>query len=130
MAEDSDVRLARDAYDAFTKGDLAALNDVYADDIVFHFPGRNPLAGDKRSKKKVFEFFGQIAERSGGTFRLDVREVGGGNGYVTALVGFEAEREGKTFTGDGVQVSRIEAGKIVEFWGFSNDTYAMDEFWS
>jgi uncharacterized protein len=78
----------------------------------------------------MFELFVQIAEQTGGTFRLDVQEVGGGNGFVTALVSFEAERNGKRISGDGVQVGRIEGGMVAEFWAFTNDTYATDEFWS
>jgi ketosteroid isomerase-like protein len=38
--------LARREIELINAGDLAALDEMYADDLVFHYQGRNPLAGD------------------------------------------------------------------------------------
>jgi ketosteroid isomerase-like protein len=67
MAEQPNVQLIRDANDAFGKGDMETLEKAFADDVVVHFTGRNPLAGDRRSRGEFFELLGQIAERFQGT---------------------------------------------------------------
>jgi ketosteroid isomerase-like protein len=38
--------LTRRAYDAFSRGDADTLRQLFADDAVFHEPGRNPVSGD------------------------------------------------------------------------------------
>ena len=35
--------LARRGYDAFSKGDVDALRQVFSDNTIFHEPGRNPV---------------------------------------------------------------------------------------
>ena len=114
VADQSNVQIVREVYDAFVKGDMETLGKLLADDIVWHVVGRNPVAGDRRSKEEVFQFFGQIAELSSGTFRLDVRAVFGGDETVVGLATFQAERDGKTLSGDAVQVWRVENGKVVD----------------
>ena len=37
--------LVRRGYEAFATGDMATLNEFFADDVVWHAPGRNELAG-------------------------------------------------------------------------------------
>jgi uncharacterized protein len=41
MSEHSNVARIKDGYAAFAKGDLAALNDLFADDVLWHVEGRN-----------------------------------------------------------------------------------------
>jgi ketosteroid isomerase-like protein len=43
--------LVRRGYQAFATGDVATLNELFADDIVWHAPGRNQLAGTYRGKE-------------------------------------------------------------------------------
>ena len=66
----------RKGYEAFSKGDIETLqNEVLTDDIVWHFPGRNPLSGDYKGISEVLGFFGQLGERSGGTFQATLEDV-------------------------------------------------------
>jgi uncharacterized protein len=46
---------------------------LFADDIVFHQPGRNPTSGDYRGIDRVLGLLRTLAERSGGTFRSQVQ---------------------------------------------------------
>jgi ketosteroid isomerase-like protein len=62
--------LLRRGYDAFSKGDVETLRQVFAQDAVFHEPGRNPVSGDYHGIDQMLAFFGTLAERSGGTFRV------------------------------------------------------------
>lgn len=62
-------------FKAVDNRDLDTLDELFADDIVAHIAGNHTLAGDYRGKNAVFGFFGQLAERSGGTARLHPRNA-------------------------------------------------------
>jgi ketosteroid isomerase-like protein len=129
MAEHKNAALIRSGYDAFAKGDMDTINDIFADDIVWHIAGRSSLAGDYKGKQEVFTFFGQLAERSGGTFSIDLHDVIGNDEHVTALTRERGERDDKRLDVNGVHVWHVRGGKAVEFWGVPYDVYAEDEFW-
>ena len=42
----SNEDLLRRGYDAFAVGDLQTLREIMDPDVVWHVPGRNPLAGE------------------------------------------------------------------------------------
>jgi ketosteroid isomerase-like protein len=60
MADNSSVELVRSTYDAFTKGDMDTVSNAFADDILWHNPGRSSISGTLHSKQEVFNFFGQL----------------------------------------------------------------------
>jgi ketosteroid isomerase-like protein len=53
MAEHPNVALIRDGYATFAGGDFAVLSDIFAEDILWHEPGWNQLAGDYRGREAV-----------------------------------------------------------------------------
>jgi hypothetical protein len=55
--------LIRQSFEAFSKRDVEALAALLADDAVFHFPGRGPLAGDHRGKDQVLATLAKQAEQ-------------------------------------------------------------------
>jgi uncharacterized protein len=117
-------------YEAFAKGDMAGVSKVSADDIVWRWPGRHPLARDGHSREQLFETLGQIAQETSGTFRIELRDVVGFDGRVVALLTVQAERNGRRLSVDGVHVFRVENGKAVEALYIYDDPYAVDEFFS
>ncbi|HZB04332.1 MAG TPA: nuclear transport factor 2 family protein [Actinomycetota bacterium] len=126
----SNEDLARRGYDAFTRGDMQAVSDVFADDIVWHVGGRSPLAGDYRGKDEVLGFLAKTMELSGGTFRVEIHDVLANEEHVTVLVVARAEREGKTLEDRQAHVLHVKDGKVTEYWGHPGDQYAIDEFFS
>ena len=46
MPDHPNVDQLRRGYEAFGAGDLAAVNELLADDSVLHSPGNNALTGD------------------------------------------------------------------------------------
>src|SRR6266536_2032218 len=101
--------LVRRGYEAFATGDMATLNEFFADDVVWHAPGRTELAG---------------------TFKLEIHALLADDEHAVALLGVSAEREGKTLKDNTVQVWHIKDGKVTESWLHPGDAYASDEFWS
>jgi ketosteroid isomerase-like protein len=130
VTDNSNTELVRDAYNAFAKGDMETIDRLFDENIVFVIPGRSPIAGEYRSKKSVLELFGQLGERSGGTFTVEVRSVLGDGELVLALIPERGERNGKKLNQDSVDVIRVVDGKLVELRHMTSDQHAEDEFWS
>ena len=63
----SNAQLIRGGYDAFARGDIPKVLELFADDIRWHVPGRSPLSGDYKGHGEVVGFFGKSMELSGGT---------------------------------------------------------------
>lgn len=123
--------LIRRFLDAQTRGDAALLNELLADNIVWHVPGRNLLSRDYTRKTEVFGFFGKARELSGGTVRIEPIDILAGDQHTVALVRVHAEREGRKLNGELQAFTfRLEGGKIAEFWFLVEDRYAVDAFWS
>ena len=122
--------LVRRGYQAFGTGDMATLDELFADDIIWHVPGRNQLSGTYRGKQEVFGNFVKLAELTGGTFKLDIHAILADDEHAVALLRVSAEREGKTLKDNTVQVWHIKDGKVTESWLHPADAYASDEFWS
>jgi ketosteroid isomerase-like protein len=121
--------LVRKGYAAFQSGDMATLNELFADDIVWHAPGRNQLSGDFRGREAVLATLQKTFELTGGTFKLDIHEVLANDAHAVGLVKANAQREGKTLEDNSVQVFHISDGKVTEQWLYPGDVYATDEFW-
>jgi uncharacterized protein len=51
------------------------LRNLFADDIVFHQPGRNPTSGGYQGLDAVLGPLRTLGERSGGTFRSQVHHL-------------------------------------------------------
>lgn len=120
--------LVRRGYDAFMAGDMETLNELFADDIVWHAPGRNALSGDHRGKDAVFAVFAKLAELTGGTFKLEIHDVLANDEHVVVLARSTAERDGKRLDDNGVQVFHVSDGKVTEQWLHPGDVYASDAF--
>jgi len=121
--------LVRRGYEAFATGDMATLNELFADDIVWHVPGRSQLAGDFRGKEEVFGNFQKVAELTGGTFKLDIHAILADDEHAVVLTRAMGEREGKTLDDNTIQVFHIKDGKVTEQWLHPGDAYASDDFW-
>jgi ketosteroid isomerase-like protein len=121
--------LIRRGYEAFATGDMATLDGLFADDIVWHAPGRSQLAGTYRGKEEVFGTFQKVAELTGGTFKLEIHTILADDEHAVVLARSTGEREGKTLDDNAVQVFHVKDGKVTEQWLYPGDVYAADEFW-
>jgi ketosteroid isomerase-like protein len=122
--------LTRRAYDAFSKADVDTLRQVFADDAVFHEPGRNPVSGDYQGIDQILAFFGTLAERSGGTFRVNLHDVVANDEHAVGLHVAEGEREGRRLHSQEALVLHVQGGRITEAWAHHYDTHAPDGFWA
>ena len=129
MAHPNEERL-REGFAAFQRGDLETVKGFFTDDIVWHVPGRSPLAGDYKGTEEVLGFFAKTMELTGGTFSIDVHDVLANDDHGVALVTTKGQREGRNLENRGVQVFHLRDGKVAESWLHPEDAYTTDEFWS
>jgi uncharacterized protein len=94
-------------------------------------PGGGALSGTYHGKAELFPLFGKFMEISAGTFKIDsVTNIMVNSDLVTAVLHFSAQKPGgEKISMRGVDLMRIESGKIKEVHLFSGDQAAEDAFW-
>ena len=122
--------LIRNAYDAFSRGDIPGAMAAFAEDILWHVPGRGPLSRDYRGHAEVLGFFGRFMELSGGTFRLQVDDVLAQGERIVVLCTTSARRGGRSWSSPQVHVWTVKGGKATAFREYAGAEQAEDEFWS
>lgn len=130
MAHPNEVLVER-GYAAFGEGDMDTLRSLYAADAVHRAPGTSPLAGDHRGIDDILAYYGQLFERSGGTFRAELQSTSAeGDNTVVAHHHSWAEREGRTLDQDETLTFTIADGKVTDITETHADQQASDAFWS
>jgi uncharacterized protein len=129
MTEHPNIDLFKRTFAAFTSGDMERLAELFAEDVVWHTPGSNPLSGEYRNRDDAFVSFGKVFELSGGTYRPEVHDVLATDDHTVALLHTTATRNGKTLDGNEILVFHIRDGKIAEAWEAWFDEAAWNEFW-
>ncbi len=124
------AELIRRGYDAFSRGDLAAVFRVLGEEISWHVPGRSPLSGDFSGHEQVGQFFASTMALSGGTFRIDIQDIVDHGDQVIVLCTVAAERNGQAWSSPEVHVWRVDGDRAVAFREFQGDQQTEDEFWN
>jgi ketosteroid isomerase-like protein len=123
--------LVRQGYKAFGEGDMDTLKSLFAPDAVHVATGNNPLSGEYKGIDDVLGYYGQLFERSGGTFRAELQSVQAeGDDTVVAKHHDSGERNGKTLDQDETLTFTIKDGKFTRLVEEHADQAAYDEFWS
>jgi uncharacterized protein len=130
MTDHPNLELLRRGYAAYGSGDMDTINELFADDVVWHVAGRSPLAGDYNGKEQVFGFFARLQEMSEGTSKVEVHDLLADDEHGVALVVESATRSGRSHQGNATHVFHLRDGQVTEFWDAQTDQYAADEFWS
>ncbi len=60
MPDHPNVKLIKDVFEAYARRDLPAIAELMAEDMVFHFPGRNPFSGDYEGRDATLRMLAQI----------------------------------------------------------------------
>jgi len=126
MAEHPTAALIRDLYTAFFAGDMETVSNGFADDIIFHVPGHSPLSGTYNGKDQVFAMFTAEAELLSDV-KTEIHDVLGSDDHVVVLKADSVTRNGRTWSGNDVDVMHVKDGKIAEFWNVFPDVYGYDE---
>ncbi len=130
MAEHPNASLLRRGFEAFDRGDMATLTDLFIEDVVWHVPGNNPISGDQKGRDAVFAVLAKVAELTGGTFKIELHDVLANDEHAVALTRATGSRQGKQLNSLDTDVYHVSGGKVTEFWSFAEDTKKADEFWA
>lgn len=120
----------RAGYEAFGQGDLATLETLFAPDVVWHEPGRNPVSGTYEGWSELAGLFVAYAERSGGTFSAELEDVLANDERAISIARVRGTRNGHELDQGDHLVCRIVDGRIAEARVLYHDQHAVDAFWA
>lgn len=111
---------------------MLAAADHFADDVTFHIPGQNPLAGEIHGKDQWLASLSKYVqmEQSGTALKFEVHDVIGGDDHVIALLSVRADRREESLDWHRVAVYHVHDGKIKEVWIHDVDQREVDDFFS
>ena len=126
----SNIDIAKTYIKAIQTGDQATLGQLISPDVIWHQPGNNRFSGTQRGMAAVGPMLGKMMEVSKGTFAITRADHFMANGdWVAITIEFAGEANGVQLRQPGVDLVRIEGGKIVEVRLFSSDQQQEDAFW-
>lgn len=127
MEEHPNAALLRKGYEAFASGDMATIDQLFADDIVWHVPGTGIMSGDYKGKEEVINMFGRLMQETGGNFKIDIHDVLANDRHAVAITTVSGERNGKRFETKSVDVFHPTSdGKVNEYWSCAEDQTSID----
>jgi hypothetical protein len=117
---------------AFYSGeDEAGVRDVLTEDIAWHVPGENAIAGDYHGIDEVLAYFARRRDLADRTFRMHPRDILVGDGdHVAALTDGTAVIDGAERRWSTVGLYRISEDRVAECWLLPLDPAAFDAIWS
>lgn len=115
--------------EALSRGDFEAAFETIADTIVWHMGGESSLSGIIKGKQALGERLGEFAKRSNGTFRVMTEWAASNDCFVAASVVSLAEKDNEKLNDPGIDLFKIEDGKIQEVWTFAQYQTVEDKFW-
>ena len=131
MGANENEAIMRRAYEAFNKGDMNTLVELFDENMVWHLPGKSSMANDYQGRDATLAYFGQIGERTGGTFQAELQHLcADDDDRVVGIQRSTAERDGKRLDVGNCIVFQLQDGRVTEGREHFHDLYAWDEFWS
>ena len=131
MGADENAAIMRRAYEAFNSGDMDTLIELFDESAVWHLPGRSSMANDYQGRDATLAYFGQLAQKTEGTFRAELqRLLGDDDDRVVGIQRSTAERDGKRLDVGNCIVFQLKDGQVTDGREHFHDLYAWDEFWS
>jgi ketosteroid isomerase-like protein len=124
MGEADNIKVVQEAYAAFARGDVQGILDRLDDGIVWHgvygAGSSVPMAGERRGKAAVAEFFKLVATHVNFT-RFEPQEFVATGDKVVTLGHYTAKTSAnKEFDSDFAMVFTMRNGKATKFQEFLN----------
>lgn len=113
--------------DAWAARDMKTLVDCYHDDVVFHYFGRSPLAGEHRGKPACLALLAQVREKTNRKL-LEIRDVLAGEHFGLVVAVEQFERDGKNVVLERLLRYTVRDGKLAECWIYDEDQRLVDDY--
>lgn len=115
----------------YAGGEEGPVREVLAEDIAWHVPGDNDIAGDYRGIEAVMAYFMRRRDIADRTFRMHPGDVLTGDGeHVAVLTDGTAEIGGVERRWSTVGLYRLRGERVAECWLLPLDARAFDEIWT
>ena len=131
MTADENAAIMRRAYEAFNKGDLETITEIFDESAVWHLPGRSSFAKDYQGREAILAYFAQLGQETGGTFQAELQQLlADDDSRVVGIQRSTGERDGKRLDVGNCIVFELKDGRVTDGREHFHDLYAWDEFWS
>lgn len=128
---EKNAETVRRGYEAFNRGDMKTLTELFDERASWHTPGRSPIAGDHKGREAAFAQFGRYGGETKGTFKATLLHVlKSDDGRVVGIHRNTAERGGKHLDVGCCIVFEFKDGRVIDGREHFFDLHAWDEFWS
>ena len=115
----------------YAGGDLAAVRALLADDVAWHVPGRNSIAGVYRGVDQVLAYFRRRRALAANSMRLHPGEIMvGERDHIAVLTEGTATVGGIEHRWGTVGLYRIRDALIAACWLLPLDPVVFDRVWS
>ncbi|WP_373436380.1 nuclear transport factor 2 family protein [Metamycoplasma equirhinis] len=129
MNQNNPIEVFNNYANALAQGNFAAAFETMSDDIIWHMGGSGPLSGKIVGKQSLGKSLAEFAKRSNGTFKVVTNWIASNGNFVAASVVSLANKDQAQLNNPGIDLFKIENGKILEVWTFSEFQAQEDEFW-
>lgn len=132
MSEQEHIRTVREAYSSFKNGDIEGLLEALTDDVEWITPGPPdimPVAGKRRGRKQVAQFFTALEELED-VQSFEVEEVIAQGDKVVAMIKYRGrvKATGKPVESDLVHVFSFDQGKVKRFREYFDTAAVLDAY--
>ena len=115
----------------YAGGDEAPLREVLANEIEWHVPGHNAIAGDYHGVESVLDYMRRRRDLADRSFRMHPGDVLTGDGeHVAVLTDGTATIGGVERRWSTVGLYRLRGDRVAACWLLPLDPVAFDEIWS
>ncbi len=116
--------------EALGKGDVATAFSHFSPNVVWYQPGSNRFSGAKQGSDAIGKMIGGMMDISQGTFALSPTGDLMVNGDLVAMpLRFTGKIADRNLDMQGIDLFKVEEGKITAVWLFSENQTEEDNFW-
>ena len=119
--------IVRELTAALGARDAAAVAALLTEDVVYHFPGRNPMSGTYRGKE-VMAFFRRFPTLLDGPPTTDTHDVLSSEAHGADLTTLTATRGGRSHAWRAVRIYHLAEDRISEVFVTIDDQATFDNF--
>ena len=129
-SEAQNIAVVRRGYEAFAKGDIETLKTLFSPNAHWRQPEVGVLKGNYKGVPAILQFFGQLAQETQGSQRVEVQAIAESGDHVFVWERFTGKRKGQTLDTTEVVIFKLEKGIVTEAINFQSDYPAVAKFWS
>jgi ketosteroid isomerase-like protein len=113
----------------YAGGGVEPVVGMLAPDVLWHVPGRSPIAGEYAGREAVLGYFTTRRRLAGGAMKITKHAELAGEDVLVQLADGSAWVDGEELTWRTAGVYRVAGGQIAEAWLVPLDSAAFDRAW-